>query len=628
MSKNCVFFRAVLDDNKMDVLSQRCAELKNGNLAKNVFYFNLASIRRISGSPFTYWVSSGIIDKISNFPELEDAGALVKVGMQTGDDFRFLRSFWEVSPQKVKQRKWVYYTKTDSAIPWYSPITLVVNWSDDGFEIRNLVDSKGKVRSAIRSPELYGRPGFSYMLRSTRLVPYIVPRDCIPTAGRSQVFPHRELEVDALLLCSSNFGSAIARFRGEKFGWPKFQAGMVQSIPFKKLSQPSREYFKEIIFEKIQNARNNASFDELSLEFVKFDQLAIQITNENNFSTFLGRSNEELFAREFGLSSSELAVLEHDLQEAVSLRADQSNDDDISTPSVENIVGPSAFVSYAVGCILGRWDIRYATGERQPPELPDPFAPLPACSPGMLQGEDGLPLDPHEIPSGYPLVVDPDGILVDDEGHPDDIIARIRDVLILIWGKQADTIEKEACEILGVKTLRDYFRKPGKGGFWDDHLKRYSKSRRKAPIYWLLQSAKKNYGIWIYYPRMDGDALYKALRYAKDKLAMEGRRLDGLQKEREQSGTGGAAVKRLEKEIEGKEALVSELHDFVEKLERAANLDLIPEHDDGVVLTIAPLRELVPWNEPGKYWDELIKGKYAWSSIGKQLAEKGLVTRS
>ncbi len=127
---------------------------------------------------------------------------------------------------------------------------------------------------------------------------------------------------------------------------------------------------------------------------------------------------------------------------------------------------------------------------------------------------------------------------------------------------------------------------------------------------------------------MDGDALYKALRYAKDKLAMEGRRLDGLQKEREQSGTGGAAVKRLEKEIEGKEALVSELHDFVEKLERAANLDLIPEHDDGVVLTIAPLRELVPWNEPGKYWDELIKGKYAWSSIGKQLAEKGLVTRS
>jgi hypothetical protein len=47
-----------------------------------------------------------------------------------------------------------------------------------------------------------------------------------------------------------------------------------------------------------------------------------------------------------------------------------------------------------------------------------------------------------------------------------------------------------------------------------------------------------------------------------------------------------------------------------------------------VVLTIAPLRELVPWNEPKNYWDELIEGKYAWSSIGKQLAEKGLIKRS
>ena len=39
----------------------------------------------------------------------------------------------------------------------------------------------------------------------------------------------------------------------------------------------------------------------------------------------------------------------------------------------------------------------------------------------------------------------------------------------------------------------------------------------------------------------------------------------------------------------------------------------------------APLPELVPWKEAKKYWDELVKGKYEWSSIGKQLREKGLV---
>ncbi|MGD0044515.1 MAG: hypothetical protein ABSE84_29620, partial [Isosphaeraceae bacterium] len=52
---------------------------------------------------------------------------------------------------------------------------------------------------------------------------------------------------------------------------------------------------------------------------------------------------------------------------------------------------------------------------------------------------------------------------------------------------------------------------------------------------------------------------------------------------------------------------------------------LDPDLNDGVVLNIAPLRELVPWKEAKSYWDDLMDGKYEWSSIGKQLREKGLV---
>ena len=67
------------------------------------------------------------------------------------------------------------------------------------------------------------------------------------------------------------------------------------------------------------------------------------------------------------------------------------------------------------------------------------------------------------------------------------------------------------------------------------------------------------------------------------------------------------------------------LRDFEDKLRRAANLHLDPDLNDGVVLNIAPLRELVPWKEAKSYWDDLMDGKYEWSSIGKQLREKGLV---
>jgi len=90
-------------------------------------------------------------------------------------------------------------------------------------------------------------------------------------------------------------------------------------------------------------------------------------------------------------------------------------------------------------------------------------------------------------------------------------------------------------------------------------------------------------------------------------------------------GESGKGARKLDKEIEKQEDFLSELRDFKDKLQRAANLHLEPDLNDGVVLNIAPLWELVPWKEAEKYWNELLGGKYEWSSIGKQLREKGLV---
>ncbi len=88
----------------------------------------------------------------------------------------------------------------------------------------------------------------------------------------------------------------------------------------------------------------------------------------------------------------------------------------------------------------------------------------------------------------------------------------------------------------------------------------------------------------------------------------------------------GTDAKRLAKEVEKQEDFLSELRDFEDKLRRAANLNLEPDLNDGVVLNIAPLHELAPWKEAKKYWEELLEGKYEWSSIGKQLRQKGIVS--
>ena len=280
-------------------------------------------------------------------------------------------------------------------------------------------------------------------------------------------------------------------------------------------------------------------------------------------------------------------------------------------------------ISLLLGCAFGRWDVRFFDGSAAVRRT-GVFESLPCCSPAAIKEVGDL--HSSKFSGCYPLSIDWDGILVDDPDHPDDIIRRVRDVLEVIWKDRADAIEKEACEILGVMDLRDYFRKPGACGFWDDHIKRYSKSRRKAPIYWLLQSSKRNYALWIYYHRLDKDILFKALlNYVEPKIRREEARLDEFRSQKNALGPVARGAKKLDKDIDRQDAFLSELRDFEDKLRRAANLHLDPDLNDGVVLNIGPLRELVPWKEAKSYWDDLMDGKYEWSSIAKQLRAKGLV---
>ena len=250
--------------------------------------------------------------------------------------------------------------------------------------------------------------------------------------------------------------------------------------------------------------------------------------------------------------------------------------------------------------------------------MPDPFAPLPVCPPGQLQNEQGLPITKEDVTRlkeegrwHYPLEIPWDGILVDDPGHPLDLEARVHQVLQIIWKDRWEAIEREACEILSVRTLRDYFHKPA--GFFADHLKRYSKSRRKAPIYWPLQTPSGSYTLWLYYHRLNDQTLYTCVNdfIEKSKLREVTEQLHVLR-------TKTSRNKQEENELERLLDLEHELKNFRDELLRVAQF-WKPNLNDGVQITAAPLWKLFqhkPWQKILKdTWEKLEQGDYDWAHL-------------
>ncbi|MDI9549421.1 MAG: hypothetical protein QM346_17655 [Chloroflexota bacterium] len=328
----------------------------------------------------------------------------------------------------------------------------------------------------------------------------------------------------------------------------------------------------------------------------------------------------------------------------------EAEDEEEAAPPEDLPLRVQNLLMWCVGVAFGRWDVRMALDSSLLPALQGPFDPLPRCAPGALIGTDGLPArkdhiageawlrsrkDVLDLPGpgmpgaaldadAYPFPVAWDGILVDDENHPADLVARVEQVIRLLWGDRGDDIIQEACDILGFPDLRSYFRDPRKG-FYAFHIKRYSKSRRKAPIYWLLQPEKRSYGIWLYVHRMGEMTLLEAARkpYADSKVLLEEARLDELQQSL--GALEGSARKRREREIERQQKLVDEVTSFRNTLDKVAAMKLPPDLNDGVIISIAPLHALTPWNEAQKMWAQLATGAYEWSAMAQQMRRRGFV---
>ncbi len=647
-----LFLRLLEEEDKGAALLDAVRAVAAGEADGRVFEVDPESFEQVPGAPFAYWVSESVRKIFLAHPCFEAEDRAVRLGASTKYDFRFVRLWWE--PPFDLCRQWSSYANGGRFSRFYCSYAQSIKFADGFKEIAAYLDAKfpylkGNVNFVLHLENDYSRPAIAWPLRTHAFSPHLLPAHTVFSARTYAAFVNRE-ELDPICsVLASQAVDYLLKLMLGRFGYPEFVTAVVRSLPWPDLDTsaflglarkgwlitrsldtatlPAYAFVLPALLQ-VDGAALDARVAAWAERVQQTEQALAEIQAEIDERCFdLYGFDEADRAAALGTASGAEAAAPGADEEAQNDGDDADDDSEPSRGCDPRTLAAELF-DWLVGVAFGRFDVRLATGERSPTAEPEPFDPLPLCSPGMLQGDDGLPLSAEEgrrqrAEGGYPIDIAWDGILVDDPEHPLDIERRVHDALAVIWGDRAGAIQQEACELLGVPTLREWFRRPA--GFFADHLKRYSKSRRQAPIYWPLSIPDGRYTVWLYYHRFSKDTLYRALEQVQEKLDYEERKRSRLTADA--GGNPGAAERAA---LADQESFVTGLRVLREELTRVAPL-WSPDLNDGVILNYGPLWRMIghtPWQKAVKAkWDELVAGKYDWAHLAMHLWPERVVPK-
>jgi hypothetical protein len=608
------------------------------------------SFASVPGSPLAYWVSDRLRGLFKALPAFESEGRSARQGLATADDFRFVRAWWEVRREQFG--RWSPFAKGGRYSPFYFDAHLVVLWGRDARELGAFVGS------VVRNPGYYFRPGLTWPLRTkSDLSLRVMPAGCVFGHKGPAAFvvgnDHGDL-LSLIAIGSSKVFRALVEFQlaaaeptGRGGVARSYEVGVIQRTPVPRLTKANREDLAQISHSAWSIKRSLDSRIETSHAFILPGLL--QVVGANVMSRAAAWS-EHIRASEAALAAIHVDIDErcfalYGIDEAdrqtitagfggtplngLSIDGSDAEDggeggdegDEVeSTTDAASLAADLA--SWAVGVAFGRFDVRLVTGARRLLSEPAPFEPLPSAAPGMLTDAEGVPLAPSPA---YPLAIPNSGMLVDDPGHEQDLAARVRKVFNVTLGDDSDRWWNDVAKLLDPKghDLRAWLG----GSFFEHHLKRHSKSRRKAPILWQLGTPSGRYTVWLYAHRLTRDSFFQLQNeVVGPKLTHEEGQLTSLIQ-----NAGGLPSATERKKIAAQEDFVEELRALLAEIKRVAPL-WNPNLDDGVVLTMAPLWRLVPQYKPWQKelkskWDELAAGKYDWAHLAMHLWPERVVPK-
>ena len=595
-----IFLRLLSDDHKDQSLAETCAALRADRDDARIFKTSFEKFSSIAGKPFAYWASDELFSHFRKGERFQNAHRKALRTNGTTNDGRWIRAWWEVSNSNASAKvSWIPHAKGGAFSPFFSDLHLVIAWDRENETYPGYQGTIHRPDIRPASLQYFFLPGLTWSRRnSTGLSFRVLPRGAIfGDKGPGIVFLPFDKQ-ECLSACGVINSAAFRYLVSLQLGTVKlaqsYEAGVIQQTPFPKIGSEAAARIAQLSRRawslcRSKNIGLETSHTFFLPEFLR-SQLGLTASSSIEYElaeiqASIDEASFDLFG--FGVEDRRLALgnLDPDAIDIEEGAGPDNTDDDESTEDDDEaqIDALDGLLSWAVGVACGRFDWRLATGEREAPPEPDPFDPLPAKSPGMLP-DGAAPFHAHA------------GILVDDQGHPHDLPRLIEEVLVRV---QAD-IPSDVRRWL----QRDFF---------PLHLKQYSKSRRKAPIYWPLSTTSGGYTLWIYYPSLTSQTLYTAVNdFVEPKLKQVGQdfatfRTKGSARSREEEKSF-AALQDLELEL-------IELRDTLLQIAPTYH----PNHDDGVQITAAPLWRLfrhAPWQKLLKEtWAKLEKGDYDWAHL-------------
>jgi hypothetical protein len=541
------------------------------HLASNRFKFSQPDFKRVPGSPMVYWVGLRLVELYEKLPPVGNL-ALFREGLHTADNGRFVRQWWEVQSGrfgrgetsyesiKASGARWIPYNKGGGCIRWYGNYEYVVAFDEDS---RNAMDElKGHIRP---SQSLYFKEGGTWSdIGSKGFGVKYYPSGFLFDA-KGPVCVGANIEVLIAGLNSAPF-SYLAELLMPTIS---YKCGTVKTIPFPAKVDSAR--VETTSNAAISLARADWDNFETSWDFRDQPLLRSGLKGaklEASWRNWEAQSNAAIRGmQELETENNRLFIAAYGLDGELQPEVPE---DQITLARADAKKDMAAFLSYALGCMMGRYSLDH---------------------PGLILANAGDTLADYLAKVGKPqdqltFVPDEDGIIpvLDGEWFEDDIVARTRDFLRATFGP--DTLNENLRFIedsLG-KDLRKYFLTD----FYKDHLQTY----KKRPIYWLVQSPKKGFSVLIYLHRYTKDTFNLILnRYLRDYQVKLRNRLAHLAEEQVIASTAKAKTEARKES----EKLTKVLHEC-EEWERQVLLPLAQQRieldlDDGVKTNYLKLAE-------------------------------------